>query len=360
VNEVNVKLLNVILLLSFAVAQQAFAESPAGVVREANKLYRQGQFKEAVDGYDRALQEAPEAIEPRFNKADGYFRLDDLQQAIDLYKAVAAQSRDMQLVAKAKYNLGNSMFEQGVKLAQTDSQKAIESMKSAIGSWRQSLDIDPANEKAAKNIEVARLSIKDILEQIEKQKQQQEQQQQQQKQNQEDLKQLLEQQKALADKTEQAKQQPSPDFNEIAKEQSELKDRTEQMKQELQKQADANKPGQQAAEHLKDATENQKDAKEKLDKSDAQAAKKSQDKAAQDIVKALKSLSEKKEQNQQQQAQQQPNQPQEPNEVPQQQPQEQAEAPDSTAQEILDREQRQKQERQLMQSPAFQKVDKDW
>jgi nucleoside-diphosphate-sugar epimerase len=38
--------------------------------------------------------------------------------------------------------------------------------------WRPVLDIEPKNEKAAKNIEVARLIIKDIIDQINKQKQQ--------------------------------------------------------------------------------------------------------------------------------------------------------------------------------------------
>jgi len=355
--------------------QRVYAESAASTVREANKLYRQGQFKQAADGYDRALTESPEVIEPRFNKADSSFRLDDLQQAIDLYKAVAVESRDMKLVEKAKYNLGNCFFKQGTKLKDSDLHKALENMQSAIGSWRQVLDINPANEKAAKNIEVARLTIKDIIDQINKQKQQQEQQQQQQKQTQEDLKQLLEKQKSLADKTQQESQKPNPDYNDISKEQSQLKDRTEQAKQQLQQRNDPNNPDpkqQQAAEQLDKAEEKQKDASEKLNNSKADEAKKSQDEAAKNIEDAIKKLSEqnqqnkqqqqqKEQQNSQQQNQQEPNQPQEPNEAQQQQQQQQqAAAPDATAEEILDREQKQKEQRQMMQSPGFQKVDKDW
>jgi tetratricopeptide (TPR) repeat protein len=384
VNARRYKIVLVSLLLA-APMQLVRAESVGQVVNEGNKLYKQGQYKEAINEYDRAATQSPDVVEPRFNKADSYFRLDDLQQAIDLYKAVAAESKDMQLVAKAKYNLGNSLFQQGVMLAQTDTQKAIENMQSAIGSWRQSLDIDPTNGKAAKNIEVARLTIKDIIDQINKQKEQQKQQQQQQKQTQEDLKQLLEQQKSLADKTQQTKQkadnsnisqqQASADYNDISKEQSQLKDRTEQMKQQLQKQTDPNNPDpkqQQAAEKLEKAVDKQKDAEEKLKNSNAADGKQSQDEAAKNIEDALKALSEQKEQgqqekqqkekqNNQQQNQQEPNQPREPNQAQQQQQQEeQAAAPDTTAEEILDREQKQKEQRQMMQSPGFQKVDKDW
>ncbi|MGA2071620.1 MAG: hypothetical protein ABSG97_09750 [Sedimentisphaerales bacterium] len=372
------------LLLSIT-ARPVYAESAAIAVREANKLYKQGQFKQAADGYDRAMTESPEAIEPRFNKADSFYRLDDLQQAIDLYKAVAAESKDMQLVEKAKYNLGNCFFKQGTKLKDSDLQKALENMQTAIGSWRQVLDINPANEKAAKNIEVARLTIKDIIDQINKQKQEQQKQQQQQKQTQEDLKQLLEQQKALADKTQQTKQkadsnsisqeQAKQDYKDIAKQQSDLKDKTEQAMDKIQQQQDPNNPDpkqQQAGQNLKNAADKQKDAAEKLNNSDAAGGKQSQDKAAEEIEKALKSLSEQQNQQQQQkrneqqsnwqQGQQEPSQPQEPNQAQQQQEQQeqQAAAPDTTAEEILDKEQKQKEQRQMMQSPGFQNVDKDW
>jgi tetratricopeptide (TPR) repeat protein len=362
-------LLSLLLLIA---AQSVRAGSVGKVVNEGNKLYRQGQYKEAINEYDKAAIQSPEVVEPRFNKADGYFRLDDLQQAIDLYKAVAAESKDMQLVEKAKYNLGNCLFRQGSKLKDSDSQKALENMQTAIGCWRQVLDINPANEKAAKNIEVARLTIKDIIDQINKQKQQQ-------KQTQEDLKKLLEQQKSLADKTQQTKQkadsndisqqQARQDYKDIAKQQSDLKDKTEQAMDKMQQQNDPNNPDQkqqQAEQNLKNATDKQKDAAEKLKNSDAAGGKQSQDEAAKDIEKALKSLSDqqnqqqKQQQNSQQQKQQEPNQPQEPNQAQQQQQQEQQAAPDTTAEEILDREQKQKEQRQMLQSPGFQKVDKDW
>jgi tetratricopeptide (TPR) repeat protein len=125
-----------LLLLSMFAVRPVDADS----VREGNRLYRQGQYKEAIDEYDGTLTQSPEVIEPRFNKADSYFRLDDLQQAIDLYKAVAAESKDMRLVEKAKYNLGNCFFQQGSKLKDSDLQKSLEDMQTAISSWRQVLD----------------------------------------------------------------------------------------------------------------------------------------------------------------------------------------------------------------------------
>jgi Ca-activated chloride channel family protein len=161
------------------------ADSAGDLLRQGNKLYESEQFGDAISKYDQALVENPQAIEPKFNKANSYYRLDDLAKAMDLYKEAAAESKDMKLVAKAKYNLGNTFFQQGMKQRDANLQKALEDLQTSIGYWRQTLDIDPENQNAARNIEVARLIIKDIIDQINKQKDEQDQQKQdQQKQDQ--------------------------------------------------------------------------------------------------------------------------------------------------------------------------------
>jgi len=263
------------LLLVLIIAQAAFADSARVSTSQGNKLYKQGNFNEAINNYDQALLEAPGALEPKFNQANSYYRLDDLSKSMDLYRQVAAESKDMKFVAKAKYNLGNSYFQQGSKQKDSNLQKAIDDLKTAIGSWRGVLDIEPENKKAAKNIEVARLLIKDLLDQLNKQQQQQD------------------------------PNQPQ-DPNQ------------QQQQQQQNSQQDPNQPQDQ--------------------------------------------------QQQQQDAGQDPNQPQDPNQSKDRQQKQQQEeqkkkqqaAPDTRAQEILDKEQRQKKERQILQSGSWQKVEKDW
>ena len=157
------------LLLVLSTFQTAFAGSAQVSTGQGNRLYGQGKFDEAIKQYDQALIDSPQALEPKFNKANSYYRLDDLDQAMDLYRQVAAESKDMKLVISAKYNLGNCSFKQGSKQRDSNLQKAIEGMETAIGHWRGVLDINPENQKAARNIEVARLTIKDILDQIKNQ-----------------------------------------------------------------------------------------------------------------------------------------------------------------------------------------------
>jgi Ca-activated chloride channel family protein len=185
----------------------AFAESARDSLQQGNKLYATEKFSDAITQYDQALVETPQAPEPKFNKANSYYRLDDLAKATDLYKEVAAEAKDMKLVAKAKYNLGNTFFGQGMKQRDSNLQKALEDLQTGISYWRQTLDIEPENQNAARNIEVARLIIKDIIDQINKQKEEQDQQQQDQQQQQQDQQQQDQQQQQGQDPNQSDSQQ---------------------------------------------------------------------------------------------------------------------------------------------------------
>jgi len=232
-------------------ARPAWADSVRETLGQGNGLYGDGQYTEAINKYNEALVEQPQAAEPKFNKANSYFKLDDLGEAMDLYQEVAAQSKDMNLVAKAKYNLGNAFFQRGAKQRDSDLQKAVEDMKTSIAHWRQALDIDPKNEKAARNIEVARLTIKDILDQIKQQQKDQQNQQdpnqpqqdQQQQQNQQQQKQSQQDPNQPQDSNQAKDANPSEDPNQTKKDSAsqepnqpqDQQDQSQQMKEQQQK-----------------------------------------------------------------------------------------------------------------------------
>ena len=245
------------------------ADSAREALQQGNRLFGDSKYTEAISKYDEALVEQPQVLEPKFNKADSYYRMDDLGKAMDLYQEVAAGSKDMVLVARAKYNLGNCFFQRGAKQRDSDLQKAVDDMKTSISYWRQVLDIDPKNEKAAKNIEVARLTIKDIMDQIKKQQEEQKQQGQQGQQNQ---------------------SKPKSDPNQP------------QDQNQAQNTAGPKDPNQAQEQPQPE----QQGGQEQKDQKEAQMV------------------------------------------------------PDATAQEILDREQRQKKDREYSQRAQYQQVDKDW
>lgn len=202
------RLKTAVLLITFLLPAVVRADQAVGLVQRGNELYSQGQFDEAIDKYDQALVDSPVVCEPKFNKANSYYRLVDYEKAEGLYKQVAAKSKDMKLVEKAKYNLGNCSFRKGYKQKDSDAQKAIDNLKTGIDYWRQVLDIDPDNKEAAQNIEVARLTIKDILDKQKQQRRNQQKpllQQEQQKKEQQQKEQQEQQQKGQQHKEQQQK-----------------------------------------------------------------------------------------------------------------------------------------------------------
>ncbi len=58
--------------LAVMVTQAAFADSARSTTSAGNTLYKQGNFNEAINKYDQALVDVPEALEPKFNKANSY------------------------------------------------------------------------------------------------------------------------------------------------------------------------------------------------------------------------------------------------------------------------------------------------
>ena len=74
--------LSVALIIAAAMTQVVFAESSRTSVRRGNGLYADGNFNEAINQYDQALIDMPQAPEPKLNKANSYYRLDDLAKAI--------------------------------------------------------------------------------------------------------------------------------------------------------------------------------------------------------------------------------------------------------------------------------------
>ena len=91
----NARELKTILVISLVLitTQTALAGSVRNTVRQANKLYDKGHFNEAIKEYDQALTDQPQVLEPKFNKADCYFQLDDLAEAINLYKELPRKAK---------------------------------------------------------------------------------------------------------------------------------------------------------------------------------------------------------------------------------------------------------------------------
>ena len=198
------------LLPVLALAAAAPAASPAATVDQGNQLYHQGQYADALTRY--ASDELPDPNDPvvLYNRANCLFKTDQPDQAIELYRQAAAGSKDTQLVARARYNLGNchmarasDMVSPSAQTGQTPQPKlqdVLTELTTAVAAYRAALEINPDDPDTRHNIAVARLHIKNILDQIKKQQALQ-QAAEQRRQLAEKIKKLLERQLTLLEET---------------------------------------------------------------------------------------------------------------------------------------------------------------
>ena len=396
--------MGVLLVLCFT-GVAAAAETARSFVDGGNKLYNAGKFAEAASEYDKAIEALPDAMEPKFNKAKCKFKLEEIDEAIELFKQAATGSKDSNLVARAKFNLGNSHFKRAAGGHEGDAKKVIEDILTSISFWRQSLDIEPGNLSAAKNIEIALGQLKFIKEIMEKQAQLQKMiQELRQK-----LERLLEEQTSLSTENKTTKSQAdsgamSPEqaagsYKQQTPRQVEVKGQTQEANNDaakarkLEEQIEAvtggpanaqqtpqgQQPPQQSAlemvkAELAQAISQQSAAEGKLSSAIAGEAIAAQDKAAEHIKNALDALKQSEEEQQQQQDQQEKQEQEKKEQEQQQQDQQQqeqeqsqekeqeekkAEAAKATAEEILNKEKKDRKERQIMRL-GRKKVEKDW
>ena len=377
------------------------AESASKAVEAGNRLYGEQKFQEAGVEYDRAAEFKGGSLVPRFNKANSLYRLGDVSAAADLYSEVAARSKDEGLVAAAKYNLGNSNFRLAAEkmgAQKPDVDGAIADYKDAVKSFRQVLDIEPDNEKAGRNIEVAKQVIRKLLQQKKQMEEQKKEQQKKQQDAKDKLEDVKEKQKKLSqenqktqekqEKGEISKQQAQQEHKEQQKKQEELNEETKQAADQVKEafggqdqkddngQPQAEKSGaDKAMEDIEDAMKDQKKAADELGAGAGKKAKESQDGAVEKLEKAIEELSkgdekkkdgegdEKKKDDEKKNGEK-----DDKNKGEQEQPKDdeqdgkqdqEQEAPDATAEEILNKEKQNKKRRRVI-GVYKVPVEKDW
>src|SRR6185436_12132606 len=109
---------------------------------EGNAKLRQGQAKEALEAYDRAARKVP-ASDPalHFNRGAALSALGKHEEAGQEFLR-ATEAKDQGLRGSAFYNLGNSFFRRN-------------QVKEAIEAYKRSLTVNPKDERAKWNLELA-------------------------------------------------------------------------------------------------------------------------------------------------------------------------------------------------------------
>lgn len=189
---------------------------------EANRLYNEGKIDEALSKYRDAQIENPDSPQLHYNIGSALHQKKNYEDALNEFDK-AINSKDVELQARAYYNLGNTHYRTG---------KLLE----AIEDYKKCLDINPDDEDAKYNIEFIRKKIK---EQLKKEEQEQTHAQQEAPQKtqqiQQQAQQQAQQQEGQAHSQEKAQEEQKQAKEEVAQEEKpgeEKKEETQEQKPE--------------------------------------------------------------------------------------------------------------------------------
>jgi hypothetical protein len=390
----NIRLMFIIIVL--LTGDAAFADSTAGLIDRGNKEWLSGNYDNAIKSYDEAGVNDPESPYIYFNKGTALYKKGDFLGAIAAFEKSALKSKDPLMEAKGRFNMGDCTYREAERQMDSDLKKAMELCQKSVIHYQDALKLDPALKKAAENIEIVRLMMKNILDEIKKREEAAKNQEQQAKQNAEEIQQLVKrQEEALNRNREQSKKKLSPSekkkgLDKLADEQKAISADTQKLADKIKDQAPQQKQGEAnpALTHLNNAVKEQEAAEGNLRNSADNNAEKNQENAVKELKDALTPPEQDQKnqgKDQQKKEEQQGNQGQQGQEDKKDQEKkdkgkEQSEQKDAAnkqdqqsqekeasvqkqgddPQDILDEENRNRKDREQRASGGYSDVDKDW
>lgn len=135
--------LTAVALIALVAGPVAFnpLRSPSAPVEEGNAKMKAGKPDEALTAYDRAVAELPADAGVHFNRGTALFALSRFEEAAEEFLR-ATEAKETALKAAAFYNLGNAFFKK-------------EKFGEAVEAYRRALTLDPKDERAKWNLEIA-------------------------------------------------------------------------------------------------------------------------------------------------------------------------------------------------------------
>ena len=163
----------ILILLALLVLLLATACSPSKAEKlnkEGNDAFTQQAFQEALVSYQTAQIEDPELAEPYYNAANALYRQGAYADALKQMQMALSFADQEELAQAGFYNLGNSSYNQ-------------QDLQTAVASYTESLLIDPDDQDAKYNLELA---LQQLQQQQNEEQQEEEQEQEEQEQEQEE------------------------------------------------------------------------------------------------------------------------------------------------------------------------------
>ena len=156
-----------------AVCMLACGPAPGQVNNSGHEAYLNGDYASALESYQSAQGRAPESGEPHYNSGNALYRTEEYEEALQRYDESLRHAAG-ELRSRGFFNRGNTAFQQG-------------QYSEAIEAYEEVLRMNPNDQDAKHNLELAlrRMSPEDEQQQEEQQDEQEEEEQEEEEEEQE-------------------------------------------------------------------------------------------------------------------------------------------------------------------------------
>ena len=137
----------VFVILLVVAGLDSFSQKENTLLRQGNREFDKGEYKEAEKDYRKALELNKESVKGQFNLGTAVYKNNNFEEATKIYSNLAEKSSDKQIQSKVFHNLGNSYIQS------KDYEKSILAYKNALMN-------DPKNVDTKYNLEYAKMMLK--------------------------------------------------------------------------------------------------------------------------------------------------------------------------------------------------------
>ena len=132
---------NILLILSFLMSFNSFAQSKKTFLRDGNELYNDSSYNEAEIQYRKSLEKDQDYFNASFNLADAIYKQERYKESSALFDALKDNAPSETDLAKVYHNLGNSLVKE-------------QKLEEAIEAYKSSLRINPNDKDTRHNLAI--------------------------------------------------------------------------------------------------------------------------------------------------------------------------------------------------------------
>jgi Ca-activated chloride channel family protein len=221
---------NILIILSFLMSFNSFAQNKKSFLRDGNKLYADSSYNEAEMQYRKSLEKDQDYFNASFNLADAVYKQERYEESSALFDALKDNAPTETDLAKVYHNLGNSLVKE-------------QKLEEAIDAYKSSLRINPKDKDTRHNLAITHKQKKQQQEQENKDENKEnkdEQEQDKDGENKEEEKENKEQEQNQENKEEKKESKPEEKKEDMSKETAEkmleaIQQKEKELQEELQK-----------------------------------------------------------------------------------------------------------------------------